>query len=311
MPLQEQSIKLSNVAIVRLKGFEVACYPSKVVDYRAGRETDLDEVMQIETVFKNVRKGVVAGAKELNKVFKNKSPEEICVEIIKHGELQVSERERSAQQEAMLRDVAVLVSEKTIDNRTGFQPPVGAVEKYMREIHYAAPTSKSAKQQALDVIRRLEPLGIRRAPMRLLVCFEDSDRDAVLRALGVEDPVMLVEPKMYKDVVAKVEEASSGRAKIEVLDHAARGVEFRVDPPPPAAAAAAASSSEPPRRPPPPSSSSSKQKKKTLRCTTCGGDFPTPAAHRDHFKTEWHRHNLKLKLGGHPPLSEEDFFLIS
>lgn len=33
-----------------------------------------------------------------------------------------------------------------------------------------------------------------------------------------------------------------------------------------------------------------------IACRTCGGNFPDAAAHREHFKSEWHRHNLRQKM---------------
>jgi hypothetical protein len=52
--------RLTNVAIVRLKKgghrFEVACYKNKVVNWRNGVETNLDEVLQSEAIFDNVSK---------------------------------------------------------------------------------------------------------------------------------------------------------------------------------------------------------------------------------------------------------------
>ena len=57
-------IRLTNVAYVRLqkggKRFEIACYRNKVLNWRNKIETDLDEVLQIDTVFTNVSKGMLA-----------------------------------------------------------------------------------------------------------------------------------------------------------------------------------------------------------------------------------------------------------
>lgn len=51
---------MTNVAVVKLhktgKRFEIACYRNKVVNWRNRVETDLDEVLQIESVFENVSK---------------------------------------------------------------------------------------------------------------------------------------------------------------------------------------------------------------------------------------------------------------
>ena len=106
-------VVLSSVNVVRLQRgggrFEVACYPNKVVDYRSGTETDLDEVLQIRTVFKNVSKGVATPKKDLAKVFPRMSVDDVCREILRSGQLQVSARERGAASEALIRDVAGIV----------------------------------------------------------------------------------------------------------------------------------------------------------------------------------------------------------
>ena len=47
---------------------------------------------------------------------------------------------------------------------------------------------------------------------------------------------------------------------------------------------------------------------KTKSCNTCGGSF-TDSGYRTHFKSDWHRFNLKLKLQGVPCISEEEFKL--
>jgi hypothetical protein len=53
-------VRLTNVAIVKMRRsghrFEVACYKNKVVNWRNGVENDLDEVLQIRSVFENVSK---------------------------------------------------------------------------------------------------------------------------------------------------------------------------------------------------------------------------------------------------------------
>jgi excinuclease UvrABC ATPase subunit len=44
-------------------------------------------------------------------------------------------------------------------------------------------------------------------------------------------------------------------------------------------------------------------------CNTCGGTFVTPAEYRAHFRSDWHRYNMKLKLNHVAPISEEEFLL--
>jgi len=47
--------------------------------------------------------------------------------------------------------------------------------------------------------------------------------------------------------------------------------------------------------------------KERISCNTCGGSFKDKAAHRNHFKSEWHRYNLKLKAQGVAVVEEDEF----
>ena len=44
-----------------------------------------------------------------------------------------------------------------------------------------------------------------------------------------------------------------------------------------------------------------------LTCITCSVAFKEASAQRDHYKTDWHRYNLKRKVAEFPPVSENDF----
>ncbi len=44
-------------------------------------------------------------------------------------------------------------------------------------------------------------------------------------------------------------------------------------------------------------------------CNTCGGSF-NPSQYRSHFRSDWHRYNMKLKMKGIAPIDEKEFLLI-
>lgn len=201
-------IKLTNVSLVRLKKgkkrFEVACYKNKVLEYRSGIETDLDNVMQIPNVFLNVSKGQTAPRDDLDKAFgKGRSVEDIALEILKKGELQVGEKERAAQAERVHHEVVGIVASKMVDPRTKRVYTTGMIEKALDMLRTASATAseaappaepaageeaaepskpkptwtgvssnKSAKSQALEAMKALiahQPIPIARARMRLRI----------------------------------------------------------------------------------------------------------------------------------------------
>ena len=99
-------VRLTNVAIVRLnrggKRFEVAAYRNKVLNWRDGTETDMDEVLQTDkSVFQNVSKGVLAKRSDLIAVFGTDDSIAVCRAVLEQGELQVSEAARSSDAEAV------------------------------------------------------------------------------------------------------------------------------------------------------------------------------------------------------------------
>ncbi|GBG28010.1 Ribosome maturation protein SBDS [Hondaea fermentalgiana] len=182
-------VRLTNVAVVRLKRhgkrFEVACYRNKIENWRSGLETDIDEVLQIDRVFENVSKGIMAKTKDLEKAFGTSDTEAVCRIILSKGSSQVSEGERAMQIQNRFRNVATIVSEKCI-NPDNLRPyPVSTIETAMRDtLHFAAVTSKSAKQQALEVIRELEKvMPIKRAQMFVRVVVAAEHREALTEQL--------------------------------------------------------------------------------------------------------------------------------
>lgn len=143
-------VRLTNVAVVRLKRrgkrFELACYKNKVLSWREGNEKDLDEVLQTTSIFTNVSKGILTKQKDLSDAFKTDDKDKVVLEILRKGELQVSERERQYQSENLFNEIAAIVTEKCVDPTTKRPFSLGIVERAMRDtIHYAVLPNKTAK----------------------------------------------------------------------------------------------------------------------------------------------------------------------
>ena len=150
--LPSQSVKLTNVAIVRLtiqsKRFEIACYKNKVLDYRNGLETDLSEVLQTSNihVFTNVTKGQFASSTDCIAAFgavKGKSQDDMAIHILLHGKsIQVSEMERQQLYDATLLQIATHIATTCINPNTGIPYTTSQIKHAL--------TSSSAASSATD-----------------------------------------------------------------------------------------------------------------------------------------------------------------
>ncbi|KIW19048.1 hypothetical protein PV08_03338 [Exophiala spinifera] len=167
MPMIQQpanQIKLTNVSLVRYKKgkkrFELACYKNKLLEYRSGTETDLDNVLQVPTIFLNASKGETAPNAELAKAWpmpasesshsgkssgkggkkgRGKSADEgedekswkdsIIEEILKKGEIQVNANERKELLERMEREIVEEVAQRLVDPQTKRVYTTGMIKK--------------------------------------------------------------------------------------------------------------------------------------------------------------------------------------
>ncbi|OGE49509.1 hypothetical protein PENARI_c021G11144 [Penicillium arizonense] len=208
MPINQPSnqIKFTNVSVVRLKKgkkrFELACYKNKLLEYRSGAEKDLDNVLQVPTVFLSVSKAQTAPSAELAKSFGAGTPrEEILQEILRKGEVQVGERERKDILERVEKEVLDIVSGRLVDPTTKRVYTSGMIHKALDQLSSASgqqgqqageangnseekaaqpkkpmwtgvSSNRSAKSQALDAMKALiawQPIPVMRARMRLRV----------------------------------------------------------------------------------------------------------------------------------------------
>lgn len=219
-------VRLTNVAVVRLtkggKRFEVACYKNKIVDYRNGHEKDIDEVLQAETIFTNVSKGVLANKKVLKSVFGIDDEALIIEKILRNGQVQISEKERDAYYENIWREVSNLVSEKCVNpaNNRRYAPDI--IRQAMKLSEFSAHPTRSVKQQFLDCVKlliRKKILPIQRAKMHLkLTIHNEIHEDAIAFVNGRNGEIIpntnaadayessnteiefLLDPSLYRDM---------------------------------------------------------------------------------------------------------------
>ncbi|KAL4808192.1 SBDS protein C-terminal domain-containing protein [Aspergillus unguis] len=189
------------------KRFELACYKNKLLEYRSGAEKDLDNVLQVPTIFLSVSKAQTAPSAELTKAFgADYIADEIRQEILRKGEVQVGERERKEIAERVEKEVLDIVSGRLIDPTTKRVYTPGMISKALDQLtaasgqqqqqqqqqngedgageEHGAPAqprkplwtgvnpNKSAKSLALEAMKALiawQPIPVMRARMRLRV----------------------------------------------------------------------------------------------------------------------------------------------
>lgn len=250
VPLSQR--RHTNIAVVRYTKngvkLEIACYKNKVISYRSGLEDRLDEVLQVDRIFSNVGRGFMASEKDIQTVFgKDMTEEEAIKFMLEHGELQVAQQERTAEIDELFKDIAVIISQKCINEATQRPFPTPVIEQALRSIGAAVKLDQPVKKQALAFIHQLidsQIIPIARAKMkvRCTVVTEEA-RDSIIdwcQSRGVdviqqqpdeavsspsEEPsnsvLVLMQPHLFREMENFVKNSLPRGSAIYMMDTAA------------------------------------------------------------------------------------------
>lgn len=91
-------------------------------------------MLQIPNVFLNVSKGQVAPNDDLKKAFPGMTRDEIVLEILKKGEIQVGEKERSQELDRVHKEVIEIVAGRLVDPKSKRVYTTGMIEKALDQL---------------------------------------------------------------------------------------------------------------------------------------------------------------------------------
>jgi ribosome maturation protein SDO1 len=229
--------RLTNVAVIKYrvskKNFEIACYKNKAINWRNGIETDLNEVLQTNAIYRNADQGEQASQEELEKYFPDMSFDDIIKTILDKGELDIGDKERDQQKDILFKDIANLIAEKCVHPETKRPFSIESIKAALNSIHFAPKLDQPAKKQASDCLKKLiDKYYIARAEMKIKLTIPSTIKDKVFTELennqvkpeSVIDEkenislVCLIEPSLYRildDLVKK----KLGEGTMEIITH--------------------------------------------------------------------------------------------
>jgi ribosome maturation protein SDO1 len=160
--------------------------------------------------------------------------DKVILEILQKGEVQVGSEERGQQLQMTTREVATIIADKCVNPRTRTPYPVGMIEQALAELHFSPNLTKTAKQQALEVIKLLEKQAkfpIARAQMRLLVESPIADSKRVIETItpmlaSVDSEerdeqnlrlTCLIDPGQFRVLTEAVSKLTKGKGGVQML----------------------------------------------------------------------------------------------
>ena len=138
--------------------FQILVDCDLALEYKKGKSISLSDVVAVDEIFKDVRKGNKASEHELEKLFETTDFLEIAGIIIKQGEIQITAKHLTKEREEKRKRVIDLIHRYAIDSKTGLPHPPQRIENAMREARVNIDDNKSAEEQIEKILEKLRPI---------------------------------------------------------------------------------------------------------------------------------------------------------
>lgn len=137
------------------KNFEILVDMDKALEFKkAGSNLKAHEVLAIETVFSDIRKGFHASEKDLQECFGTTDVNTIAEKIIKNGELVLPIEYRQKEREDKIKQVVDFLSKNAVDPRTGQPHTADRIESALSEAGVNI-ENKPINQQIPKILEKL------------------------------------------------------------------------------------------------------------------------------------------------------------
>ena len=154
------SLEKSITAHMDINGerYEILVDPDLAYQYRIGQKKELANVLTVEEVFKNFKKGERHTASSLQKAFATTDVWQIAERIIRNGEIQLTTDQKRKMLEEKRKQIIAIIMREAIDPRTGAPHTQMRIEQALEESRVHIDAFKDAGQQIEEVIKALRPI---------------------------------------------------------------------------------------------------------------------------------------------------------
>jgi ribosome maturation protein SDO1 len=209
------------------KSFEILVDPELAYAIREGKQVSIANMLAVDDVFKDSKKGLPANRQDLENTFKTANIEEIAKIIVQHGEIQLTTEFRRKKLEEMKKRISDFISKNAIDPQTKRPHPQQRILNAMEQARVHIDVFKSDEEQIeaiLESLRKIIPISFEKLKLEIRIPPQYSGRCfGIIKSFGTEPQYMkdgslyalLQIPSGLKDeVFNKLNSITHGEAEI-------------------------------------------------------------------------------------------------
>lgn len=165
------SSKFTTVRLV-MEGerFEILVNPDTALSFKLGKNIEPSQVIAVDEVFSDSNKGLRVAAEKLKKVFNTDDPGVAAIEVLKRGELNLTQEQRKKMTEEKRRAIVAGISKNFVDPKTSLPHPPLRIEQAMQEARITVDPFQDVNEQTKTVVEKVRTiLPLKSEHVKLLV----------------------------------------------------------------------------------------------------------------------------------------------
>ena len=152
-------ITLEDAVIARLEyfgeHFEILVDPEMAADFKRGEAIQMQEILAVEEIFKDAKKGDKASEEAMIKAFNTTDILDVAATIIRKGQVQLTAEQRKEMTEEKRRKIVATITREAINPQTKLPHPARRIEIAMEESKIHIDPFKSVDEQVNTVLKAI------------------------------------------------------------------------------------------------------------------------------------------------------------
>lgn len=140
--------------------FEILVDPDLAAEFRNpdGKDVEVEDLLAVEEIFKDSKKGDKASDEAMNKIFETTDPLEVARQILEKGTVQLTAEQKRQMQKDKRKLVINKIVREAINPQTGLPHPPTRIENAMEEAKVKIDPFTSVDQQVQTVLKAIKVL---------------------------------------------------------------------------------------------------------------------------------------------------------
>jgi len=138
--------------------FEILVDSKGAEDFRSGEKAEIGEILEIDSVFKDARKGDKANDESIKKAFGTDDVLVVAQTILKDGEIQLTTEQRKQMVDQRMQKIVQTICRDAMDPQTGRPHPPARIKNALEQAHFNPDVHRRFEDQLEDAIKGIRPL---------------------------------------------------------------------------------------------------------------------------------------------------------